>query len=66
MIKIRDKVWWMFIIDVNSDGVCDGRCIGRKTRTEDGVCRASRLMLRPVKYDVALVGTKVCKYEHVG
>jgi len=24
-----------------------------------------RLMLRPAKYDVALVGTKLCKYDHV-
>ena len=24
-----------------------------------------RLMLRPAKYDVALIATKLCQYEHV-
>ena len=31
----------------------------------EGVRGRCRLVLRPAKYDVALVGTKVCKYEHV-
>ena len=30
----------------------------------EGVTGRCRLMVRSAKYDVALVGTKVCRYEH--